>query len=205
MQQHCQKKDIKDLYETRAEIEQSGVLYARDFNENFLNRCPSFNNWSLSGNAYVENDVLVIPDTVSSAVSPYIYIGPDSNWHWKAEYYATEQSLRAEAQPNAGYLEGSSYYDFQYNATPNTAGYAGNGNAGSYPIKQWTSKSWSYAGGNDVVYMKININGSSEYAQNSGFKVKNPMLTTHSTDVNYAPYSNALINAAESLDQDKKL
>ena len=27
-------KDIKDLYETRAEIEESGVLYARDFLSN---------------------------------------------------------------------------------------------------------------------------------------------------------------------------
>lgn len=194
--------DVFTLYRTRASLNANGLLLTHELNEERFNRCPPFEDWTMYGNAHVENGELVIPDYSSYAISPYMYIGQDTNWYWGAEWFATQQSNYASYQPNAGFLMSSSYYNSDFALTPNTADYTGNGHANSYPVNQWTAKYWSGNGGNDVQYLKLQISGSSTYAQASGFRVRRPTVSIVSyTDDEYIPFSNNILDYYYSTNQ----
>lgn len=189
--------DILELYQTRASVDSNGNLFIGEINENTLNRCPPFEEWTLSGGASLNNGILSMP-LGSNAQSPYIYIGLNSNWSFRADYFAVEQSNYISHQPNAGYLMGSQYYDSLLNPTPNTENYSANGHTGSYPINTWTTKAWSYLGGNLIEYIKVNISADSTYGQPSGFKTKSPMLTTDPYSGKYINYSSRIVDKTEN-------
>lgn len=189
--------DILELYQTRASIDNNGNLYSGELYENLLNRCPPFEKWTLSGGATVSNGILTIPNQSASAVSPYIYIGPDSNWSFRGEYFSTGTSI--QFSPDSGYLQGSSYFDDSFQLTVNTANYTGNGNAQAFPINTWTIKKWSYLGGNLVRYIKISISGNGTYTSSTGYQIRNPMLTSINYDGPYIPYSDRLLPNTEII------
>lgn len=188
--------DILNLYQTRASIDNRGNLFIPEATENTLNRCPNFNNWTLTGGATFDNGVLNIVSG-GTATSPLIYIGLNTDWVFRADYFATEESNNVSFKPNAGCTVSSYYYNGSFEPTNNTENYSANGNAFTYPINSWSTRSWAYFGGNLVQYIKLSFALDPSYAQPSGFKVRNPMLTTKTYSGEFLPYSNNKVDNSE--------
>jgi hypothetical protein len=148
------------------------------------NRVPGFEYWELGGGAYVDsNGVLQLPSYGATAISPMIPI-ERQHWTFSADYFSTGAS---PYWPGAGgYLQGSDYWNADGSAAYNDGGYTGNGNAAEYPLNTWTRKSWGYLGGNNIAYMRINIQANATYTAPS-FSVRNPALTTTGSTT-YSPY-----------------
>ena len=178
-------EDILELYQTRGSLDNHGNLYVQGgLIEYPVNGCPPFSSWTLSGGAYLSGDVLILPQRGSSAISPFVDIDGKS-WTWSVDFYSN--SPKDGSVTDGGYLQGSNYYDSNKNPTLNTAGYSSNGNAGTYPINQWTRKVWSYVAGNSVKYLRINISNSASYTPVS-FMAKNPAITINGTS-SFVPYN----------------
>lgn len=188
-------EDIKELYQTRASLDDKGNLYVHEISTPAINGCPPFREWSLSGGAYLDGDILVLPKRDAIAHSPFIYIG-ENDWRWSADFYSDEP--RPDYTDMGGLLQGSSYYDINKDSTKNTSGWASNGNAQRYPIKEWTRKTWAYSGGNNVRYLRINISNNASYTAES-YKVRNPMVTVNGMWQTYVSYnSSELLNTVPS-------
>jgi archaellum component FlaC len=148
------------------------------------NRVPGFEYWNLFGGTYVDSDgVLQLPNYGAGAVSPMIPI-ERKDWVFSADYFSVEGK---PSNPGVGgYLQGSDYWNADGVAAYNDGGYTGNGNAVEYPLNTWTRKGWGYLGGNNVAYMRINIQAEATYTAPS-FSVRNPTLTTTGS-ATYSPY-----------------
>jgi hypothetical protein len=148
------------------------------------NRVPGFEYWTLTGGAYVDSEgVLQLPNYGARAESPLVPI-ERSSWVFSADYFS------AEGKPSnpgvGGYLQGSNYWNADGAPAYNDANYTGNGNAAEYPLNTWTRKAWGYLGGNNVAYMRFNIQANAMYTA-STFGVRNPALTINGSQV-YSPY-----------------
>ena len=148
------------------------------------NLAPPFEKWTLSGGAFVDADgVLHLPSYSASASSPLMPIGGSPNWGWSAEYWSDVAKPSSEL---GGYLQGSDYYNFQGVAAKNTAGYTGNGNAGTYPVQTWTRKSWSYVAGNGITFLRWRVSMSTTYTA-SYVKIRLPMASVVGDYGTYKP------------------
>ena len=148
------------------------------------NRCPPLETWTLSGGAYIDEfGDLVLPAFGARAVSPLIIISRAPNWWFSADYYSSETKAGSTL---GGYLQGSEYFNINGVAAYNTNNYAGNGNAGTYEVNGWHRKAWGYTAGNNIAFIRMNIQSHSTYSAPS-YKVRNPKLAIQSDTV-YTPY-----------------
>jgi hypothetical protein len=154
------------------------------------NLCPDFDKWTMYGNAYVENGVLILPDSDSYAESPFIDVNRLSSWTFSADFWDDELgpivTSNEDGTKSTRHLN-SFYYDTFKNSTTNSDGYTGNGNARAfgYP-NEWSRNAWGGIGGQNVKYIKIRVIASTVYTSGS-YKARKPMMKTDGVTT-FEPY-----------------
>jgi hypothetical protein len=116
-------KDVKDLYEARAEVERSGILYARDFLSDAEETINLASN-TLLGNGWTGTSILI--DSVSKTFN-LTQTYTSSSTAWYTYYYDVSQYIGKTITISAYYkvLEETNGLLTQFNV--------GQGNTGTYP------------------------------------------------------------------------
>lgn len=189
--------DILELYQTMASVDRNGNVFNHSVKEVCFNRCPPVEEWILTNGAYLDGDEIVIPSADAIAETPFIYVDEGTGFRIMTECLGYEQSPAAAAPAGtSGRILGTNYFDENFAARQNTAGYTGNGNAQYMTIGEWERTYWTYSLGNGIRYMKIRASYNSSYIGPSGFRFRIPVLAvqhmdaTPFTNLEYTPFSN---------------
>lgn len=137
-----------------------------------------------------DDEVAVVTEAVSATLAPewtlqtngsvffYAQINGAAHWTWSAEFFTTGESPYAPFQPNGGEENTSSYYaSDRVTLVDNSDNYTSNGNAQSVTLNQWTSKGWSYDGGPNVIWLKIQVSNNASYTTGP-LSVRSPSIVT---------------------------
>ena len=151
-----------------------GSLPAVPLNTNLVS---DFSNWTLSGGATYNSATgeITLQGASGSAVSPWIRFNGAAQISCAYELYSDTSA--PNFTPQAGTYTSSAYFGSD-GITPvtNSLGNTTNGNAQAVPLSTYTLKSWTIAGGPNVMYARFTIGLSPSTWTSGNFKVRNPNI-----------------------------
>lgn len=145
------------------------------------NLVADFSEWTLTGGATYDSETGVVnfSDQTAKALSPLV--GIDGSSSITIEHQAFSALPSTYYSPKSGTLMGTSYFAADgVTLVASTAGYTSNGNAGSFPLSQWSPRDWTITTGPSIKYVRVNIQSSTSSYTSDSFQVKSPVIKIRS-------------------------